>query len=59
MKTRENAPVLHFLAIDNFDFTRKIVKKKFGWKSRENAAVLHFLVVNNFDFPRKIWAKRL
>jgi len=27
-KTRENAVVLDFLAIDNFDFTRKIVKKK-------------------------------
>ena len=31
-KTRENVVVLGFLAVDNFDFTRKIVKKKFGWK---------------------------
>ena len=31
-KTRENAAVLDFLAVDNFDFTRKIVKKKLGEK---------------------------
>ena len=36
MKTRENAAVLDFLAVDNFDFTRKIVKKNLGSKSREN-----------------------
>ena len=34
-KTRENAVVLDFLAVDYFDFTRKIVKKKFGVKTRE------------------------
>ena len=39
-KTRENVVVLDFLAIDNFDFTRKIVKKNFGWKTRENVEVL-------------------
>ena len=27
-KTRENVPVLDFIAVDNFDFTRKIVKVK-------------------------------
>ena len=27
-KTRENVVVLDILAVDNFDFTRKIVKKK-------------------------------
>ena len=32
-KTRENVVVLDFLAVDNFDFTRKIVKKKFGVKN--------------------------
>ena len=32
VKTRENAAVLDFLAVDNFDFTRKIVKKKLGEK---------------------------
>ena len=31
-KTRENTVVLDFLALDNFDFTRKIVKKKLGEK---------------------------
>ena len=30
VKTRENAAVLDFLAVVNFDFTRKIVKKKYG-----------------------------
>ena len=39
-KTRENVVVLDFLAVDNFDFTRKIVKKIFGWKTRENVGVL-------------------
>ena len=32
MKTRENAAVLHFSVVDNFDFTRKIVKKILGEK---------------------------
>ena len=54
VKTRENAVVLDILAVDNFDFTRKIVKKKFGWKTRENVGDLYFLVVDNFDFPRKL-----
>ena len=31
-KTRENVVVLDFLAVDNFDFTRKIVKKIFSEK---------------------------
>ena len=31
-KTRENVVVLDFLAADNFDFTRKIVKKNLGEK---------------------------
>ena len=34
-KTRENIVVLDFLAVDNFDFTRKLVKKiwvKNSWK---------------------------
>ena len=35
-KTRENVGILDFFGVDNFDFTRKIVKKKFGWKTREN-----------------------
>ena len=32
VKTRENAAVLDFLAADNFDFTRKIVKKNLSEK---------------------------
>ena len=32
VKTRENAAVLDFLAVDSFDFTRKIVKKIWGEK---------------------------
>ena len=28
--------VLGILAVDNFDFTRKIVKKSLGGKTREN-----------------------
>ena len=31
-KTRENVGVLDFLAVDNFDFTKKIVKKNLGEK---------------------------
>ena len=31
-KARENVVVLDFLAVDNFDFTRKIVKKIFSEK---------------------------
>ena len=31
-KTRENVVVFDFLAVDNFDFTRKIVKKSLGEK---------------------------
>ena len=46
--------VLDFLAVDNFDFTRKIVKKKFGRKTLQNVEDIHFLVVDNFDFPRKL-----
>ena len=32
VKTRENVVALDFLAVDNFDFTRKIVKKILGEK---------------------------
>ena len=31
-KTRENVVALYFWAVDNFDFTRKIVKKNLGEK---------------------------
>ena len=51
--------VLDFSAVDNFDFTRKIVKKKLGRKNRENVVVLDFLAVDNIDFTRKIVKKIL
>ena len=51
--------VLDFLAVDNFDFTRKIVKTMLGEKTRENVEVLDFLAVDNFDFTRKIAKKML
>ena len=44
-KTRENVVVLDFLAIDNFDFTRKIVKKIWGEKL---VKMLGFLSKFNF-----------
>ena len=45
------------LAVDNFDFTRKIVNFYFVWKTRENVVVLDFLTVDNLDFTRKIVKK--
>ena len=56
VKTRENAAVLDFLTyfVDNFDFTRKIVKKNLGEKLVKMLGDLHFGVVDNFDFPRKL-----
>ena len=46
--------VLDFLAVDNFDFTRKIVKIILGGKTCENGVVSDFLAFDNFDFTRKI-----
>ena len=34
LKTRGSVVVSGFLAVDNFDFTRKIVKKNLGGKTR-------------------------
>ena len=42
MKTREIAAVLDFLAVDNFDFTRKIVKKNLGEKLVKMLAICLF-----------------
>ena len=44
-KTREIVVVLDFLAVDNFDFTRKIVKKK---NSGEK-------LVKKFDFSNSVY----
>ena len=49
-KTRENVVVLGFLVVDNFDFTKKIVKKKIGWKTRETVGRL-----SKLNFWSKIW----
>ena len=49
-KTRENVLVLDFLALDNFDFTRKIAKKNFGEKL---VKMLGF--VSKLNFWTKIW----
>ena len=51
-KNRENVVVLDFLAVDNFDFTRKIDKKN-GWKTREIVGVLDIFV--KIEFWTKIW----
>ena len=42
VKTRENAAVLDFLAVDNFDFTRKIVKKILGKKLSKMLGICTF-----------------
>ena len=52
-KTRENVVVLDFLAVDNFDFTRKIVKKNLGEELVKMLGIFT-LVLDNFDFPRKL-----
>ena len=46
--------VLGFLAVDNFDITRKIAIKKFGWKTRENVGVLSKLNGPKFDFSNSV-----
>ena len=49
-ETRENVVILEFLDVEDFDFTRNIVKKKIGWKTRENVWVL-----SKMNFWTKIW----
>ena len=46
--------VLDFLAVDNFDFTRKIGNKNLDEKLVKMLWVWIFLVVDNFDFPKKL-----
>ena len=54
-KTRENVVVLDFLAVDNFDFTRKIVKKNWMKKTRENVGGLSKLNFwTKFDFSNSV-----
>ena len=49
--------VLDFLAVNNFDFARKIGKKNWGENLVKMLGVLDFLAVDNFDFTRKIVKK--
>ena len=49
-KTRENGVVLDYLAVDIFDFTRKIVKKVLGEKLMK---ILGF-VLSKLNFWTKI-----
>ena len=42
MKTCENAAVLDFLAVDTFDFTRKIVKKSSRCPKLDGYAIANF-----------------
>ena len=50
-KTRDNVVVLDFLAVDNFDFTRKIVKKILGEKLvKMLGACQNWIFGQKFDF---------
>ena len=50
---RENVAVLYFLAFDNFDFTRKIVKLFLLKKFVKMLRFCTFLALDNFYFTRK------
>ena len=51
-KTRENV-IMHFLDVDNLDFTRKNVEKKLDEKVVEKVGD-GTLAIDNFDFPKKM-----
>ena len=54
-KTRENVVVLDFLAVDNFDFTRKIVKKNFGEKLVKMLGFCqNWIFGQKFDFSNSV-----
>ena len=54
-KTRENVVVLGFLAVDNFDFTRKIVKKIFGEKLVKMLGFCqNWIFGQKFDFSNSV-----
>ena len=55
-KTRENVVVLDFLAIDNFDFTRKIVKKFLGEKLVKMLGFCqNWIFGQKIDFSNSVW----
>ena len=54
-KIRENVVVLDFLAVDNFDFTRKIVKKKiWGKNSWKRWGCQNQIFGQKFDFTNSV-----
>ena len=54
-KTRENVVVLDLLAVDNFDFTRKIVKHFFGEKLVKMLGVCqNWIFEQKFDFSNSV-----
>ena len=55
-KTRENIVVLDILAVDNFDFTRKIVKKYLGEKLVKMLGFCqNWIFGQKFDFLNSVW----
>ena len=58
-KTRENVVVLDILAVDKFDFTRKIVKKNLGEKLVKMLGVCGFcqnwIFGQKFDFSKSVF----
>ena len=54
-KTRENVVVLDFLAVDNFDFTRKIVKKIWAKNSWKCVGFLLYLMIQLKSFALHHW----
>ena len=56
MKTRENVVVLAFLAVDNFDFTRKIVKKNLAEKLVKMLGFCQIWIFGQkFDFSNSVY----
>ena len=54
-KTRENVVVLDFLAVDNFDFTRKIIKKNLGEKLMKMLGFCqNWILRQKFDFLNSV-----
>ena len=54
VKTRENAAVLDFLAVDNFDFTRKIVKKMGEKLVKTLGFCQNWIFGQKFDFSNSV-----
>ena len=55
-KTRENVVVLDFLAVDNFDFTRKIIKTILGEKLVKMLGLCqNWIFGQKFDFSNSVF----